>query len=60
MSGAGPGKPETPLSTVCSSACPNPWGSGRGVSPAAIVSWTQLMEIDKDGLVNSKEIEEFE
>lgn len=58
----GPGQAslKTPLSTVYSSACPNPWGSGRGVSPAAIVSWTQLMETDKDGLVNSKEIEEFE
>lgn len=60
MSGARPGKPENPTSTVCSSACPNPWGSGRGLSPAAIVSGAQLTETDKDGLVNSKEIEESE
>lgn len=51
---------KTSLSTAHSSACPNPCGSERGVSPAAIVSWTQLMETDKEGLANSKEIQEFE
>lgn len=28
--------------------------------PAAIVSWAQLIETDKEGLTNSKEIQEFE
>lgn len=39
---------------------PIPVSEGEEFFPAAIVSWAQLMETDKESLANSKEIQEFE
>lgn len=52
------GEPRFILSTP--QPVPIPASGGEEFFPAAIVSWAQLTETDKESLANSKEIQEFE